>query len=212
MGNKYEIAHLRDEAIRIIGRDLRPWNSGHRLPNCLHIAQHYYHIKPQPGLAFDMVNLLHETNLPRFLPAAYIHCARRGADKIVAGTARADGSIACLSLHSIQAVLAGRDRLISEQHMLYHQVMEAARGHRCYNWIAQDVTLNHLHGRKPGMYLFRPLNDRGDVTPWTACGQCWELAQRKWNLVTQELWRKLPEYFRVSGLSSSLDGMQNMQQ
>ncbi|KAF9034392.1 hypothetical protein BJ165DRAFT_1534199 [Panaeolus papilionaceus] len=103
LGNKYDIPHLRDNALYRIRAEYAPE------PHDLSL-DHFVYFSSDDAVPFEIVRLAYEEGVFSVLPVALLHIAvYYNVKQIFAGVERDDGTRATLPLAMIRACLEGRE-------------------------------------------------------------------------------------------------------
>jgi hypothetical protein len=108
LGTKYEIPYLRTEAIRRLSNvypaTLQQFDTVG--------ASNLKLIKRYHGMAFDVVKLAREVNVPSILPAAFAQCIMSYSnEELLRGIQSTDGSITVMDIEDQKICILGRDKL-----------------------------------------------------------------------------------------------------
>lgn len=109
MGTKYEVPHMRDEALRRL--ESRLLSPGELFE--IHNSSPYLDTVGFIGWPISVVNLARSFDLPRLLPGAFYLCTQLSLSTLVHGFPRADGGLEKLSADDLIVCLEGRDRIIT---------------------------------------------------------------------------------------------------
>jgi hypothetical protein len=196
LGRKYEIEHLRTEALTVLSMAFPSTCNGFlALPDN---GQSF--IAPYPALFFDVIALAREVGKLDILPAAYFsYCRSYQIDEVLGGIKREDGTLAVLSAEDQKSLLRG-----------WHALVENLAGQSLY-WILEDAALECEKqscdlARKT---VFLNLFTRGHQTPdisisvskwdirWEKdlCKQCRVACARLHKEGSYVKWSQLPEMF-----------------
>ena len=193
LGTKYEIPHLRSEAIKRLIHDypltLKDWD--------------HYDMRDviiwEPGQHFSVANFAREVGLTSILPAAfYFACETYSLVEILEGV-RDDGHYAILSAENQKACLRGRERLIETQHSHTFKWMDAtdvtlspgcSNIEKCNQW-RMSLFCKTFRGQPVCCPLVSWLSDDGGGF----CGPCVSSSRAMFEVGRANIWNELPSTF-----------------
>ena len=196
LGRKYEIEHLRTEALTALSMAFPSTCDGF-----LALSDNgQSSIAPYPALLFDVIALAREIGKLDILPAAYFsYCRSYQIDEILGGIEREDGTLSVLSAEDQKSLLRG-----------WHALVDNLNGQSLY-WILEDAELEcgkqacDLARKTVFLNLFTCRYPRPDisisVSKWDVkwekdlCKHCRIACARLHKQGSYVKWSQLPEMF-----------------
>ncbi|KDR68189.1 hypothetical protein GALMADRAFT_146439 [Galerina marginata CBS 339.88] len=198
LGRKYELDHLREEAIERLREDLPPtlilWDSQFG-PNNKRTRPFTYEI-------FDLIDVLLDSGVQSLLPVAYYTClSQYSLEQILEGLALADRPLLNLPLQAKISLALGRDALSRaitySLDWLKENSLEGC-SNRPSCTIARTLYLESAIRYWHAVLLFRPLGWAVWHNGHTIfCASCAQRVAKKIEASRQKVWEELPVYFRL---------------
>jgi hypothetical protein len=193
LGRKYEIEHLRTEALTTLSMAFPSTCDGFLALS--DNGENY--IAPYPALLFDVIALARQVGKLDILPAAYFsYCRSYRIDEVLGGIEREDGTLSVLSAEDQKSLLRG-----------WHELVDNLAGQSLY-WLLEDADLEckkqacDLARKTFFLNLFVPCLDiLVSVSKWDTkwgkdlCKYCRVACARLHKEGSYIKWSQLPEMF-----------------
>ncbi len=149
--------------------------------------------------AIDAVHLARITDTPSVLPLALYHCALLG-DRVTEGWTHQDGTVQQLAPEDLARAAGGYKYLCEQRAGFLASLFSATPSAECRTRILCGGLLQFLEEKGAVVYETPALLDRPDR--WTSrtplCRPCTRELEEREKGERRELWKKLPEIFRLS--------------
>jgi hypothetical protein len=203
LGTKYEIVHLKTEALRRLYNDFPP---------TFNQVDHLYFGKNQlieryNGIAVDVVKLARDNNISSILPAALYWLSRYSFDSIISGKRRPDRTISILSIEDQKTCILAKEKLIRLQ------VVET------FGWLnllddgQYPGCVGDCAGQKRDIFrqFWLPTPSCSALQPFkqswakAMCATCVADSSQKHNAGRERVWNQLPSIFGMRPWVELLD-------
>jgi hypothetical protein len=203
LGTKYEIAHLKAEALRRLYNDFPPTFN--------QVDQLYFGknqlIEQYNGIAVDVVRLAHENNISSILPAALYGLCRYSFDVIIHGGRRPDGTFSILSIEDQKTCILAKGKLIRLQAVEtfgWLNLPDDGQYPGCVGDCAglKRSIFRHFWLPTPSCSALQPFKQS-----WakSMCATCAADSSRKHNAGREKIWNQLPSIFGMRPWVELLD-------
>ena len=206
MGHKYQVDTILEEGLRrlrtIFTSDFATWD--------IHQGKSNGIVTVRPEDAIEAVNLAQLTGHTEMLSSAFYMCGQLEVDTLIAGVARADGTLERLSTYDLQRCLSGQIMLVKHDAQCMAEVFYADASPNCFCPLLKG---RHEYLLSRYADLLPELPDILDALPvhegylsdtiydieseGILCNACTRALKAQLTAQRRDLWDRLPGFFRL---------------